>query len=98
MLNNEQLLNVAEEVANALHAFAGSGERGKTVNPRLVKKKILSATSRRALIDALTEIIEKDRETAQLFDKLVAEVIKMPTTNFPLFMSLLRFKYAVAST
>jgi hypothetical protein len=55
----------------------------------------LEASSRRSFIDGLTEIIENDGEHASMFDGLVDEIVSMPSSDFPLLLTLMRFKYAV---
>ena len=95
MLNNEQLLAFADEAAEALHEYAGAGKRGKTINPRAVTEGVLGASHRRAFIEGLTEILNKDGTHAAAFNRLVEEVVKMPTSDFPLLLTLIKFKYAL---
>jgi len=95
MLNNEDLLAFADETAEALYAYAGAAGRGKTTHLRAVEEGVLKATHRRAFIDGLTEILEKDGAHAETFDRLVTEVVKMPASDFPLLLTLIRFKYAL---
>jgi hypothetical protein len=97
MLNNEDLLMFADKAAEALHATAISEERGKTTNMRAVEEGVLKATNRRAFIEGLTELLEKDKDDAhaQTFNQLVTEIMKMPANDFPLLLTLIRFKYAL---
>ena len=95
MLNNEQLLAFADEAAEALHEYAGAGERGKTPNQRAVEEGVLNAGHRRAFIDGLTEILNKDGTHAAAFNRLVEEVVKMPASDFPMLLTLIKFKYAL---
>lgn len=96
MLNNEDLLVFVDKAAEALLARAAE-ERGKTTNKRDVEEGVLKATQRRAFIDGLTELIEKNGAHAETFDRLVTEVMKMPVNDFPLLLTLIRFKYALRS-
>lgn len=96
MLNNKDLLDEAEQVAKALHAFREKATRGKKTHDTLVKN-VLSAGSRKKFIDELTSIVEEEGEEKELLNNLVANIVTMPLRNVPLFLSLLRFKYAYLS-
>lgn len=95
MLNNEDLLDFAQETAEALRDFAAS-EEGSTVKRKRKAEAALKAGNRRAFIDKLTSLLEEDCENAETFDRLVDEIVKMPSSDFPLLQTLIKFKYAVA--
>jgi hypothetical protein len=97
MLNNEDLLDFAQETAEALRAFAASEDSSTTGRQRKAEAA-LKAGGRRAFIDELTGIVEKDAQHAETFDRLVTEVVKMPSSDFPLLQTLIKFKYAVAKS
>lgn len=92
MLNNKDLSKRAEELAEALHT-AGQSARGKTVDKRKAEE-VLESRTRRDFIDKLTAVLETDAANSELFNGIVEEVISMPTDNVPLFLTLVRFKYA----
>ena len=94
MLNNKDLLQRAQELANALHVFVISEGRGKTIHAGLVEEKLLKSYRRQIVVDALTAILEKDADQVDLFRRTVADLLAMPTENIPLFLSLIRFEYA----
>lgn len=94
MLNNEQLLQKAQDLAEALTNFS-QGERGKKTNAQLVSN-FLNSSSRRELITQATKLVEESSESALLIDEACDELFKLPKQDFPLFMALLRLKYAVA--
>lgn len=94
--NNEDLLNFAQETAEALRTFAASGE-GSTTGRGRKAEAALKASNRIAFIDALTAILEEDSSRAQQFDQLVDEVCKMPASDFPLLQTLIKFKYHVVA-
>lgn len=96
MLNNEQLLALAGDAARALSEHAGSAKRALATQKRAVEN-VLSASTRTAFVEGLTSILEEDCTHASLFDTLVTQVVKMPSSDFPLLMTLLRFKYALAN-
>ena len=93
MLNNKDLITKAEALAQAL-TEAAQDSRGKMVNTRRTEEA-LSSKSRRDFIEGLKTVMESgDGTNAELFNDAVEEVISMPTENVPLFLTLLRFKYA----
>lgn len=95
--NNEKLLDFADSTAKALREYTASDQRKKTTPKREVETA-LSAGSRRGFIEGLTTIIERDGSNAPQFDDLVAEIVKIPATDFPLLLTLIKFKYAVAES
>lgn len=93
MLSNKDLIKRAEEIAEALRG-AAQDSRGKMVNTRKVEE-VLSSKSRREFIEGLTTFMETgDGTNGEMFNQAVEEVINMPTENVPLFLTLVRFKYA----
>lgn len=93
MLNNESLWDKSNEIAEILHRFASSGERGKTSNSNKVKA-VLGATNKLNFIKELTEIVKESDEKEQ-FSEIARVVTFMPVDNVPLFLTLIRFNYAV---
>lgn len=94
MLNSQELYNFANELSTGLHKFSSSFVRGKTTNKQLVVS-VLESKSKKDFIQSLTRILEEDSSYGDLFDRVVKEILKMPNDNFPLFVTLLRFKYAM---
>jgi hypothetical protein len=92
MLNNKELIHRAEEIADAL-IVASKQDRGKVTNLRQVEEA-LKANTRREFIAKLTEIMASDGSNASLFNQAVEEIAVMPTDNVPLFLTLVRFKFA----
>ena len=96
MLNNKDLITKAEALAQALSG-AAVDKQAKVANTRKVEE-VLSSKSRREFIEGLTTVIQTgDGANTELFNEAVEEVINMPTENVPLFLTLLRFKYAYLS-
>jgi hypothetical protein len=95
MLNNSELEQRAEQLAGALKASIQT-DRGKTVKANKVSDVLVSKT-RREFVDKLTEVLEQNSENGELFNDVVKDVITMPAENVPLFLTLLRFKYAYLS-
>ena len=96
MLNNKELLDRAAELAAALHSFRQRDDRGKTRNKQLVED-LLGKKNRRDFIEALTALLEEDAGNLELFERAVSDILALPVDNVPLFMILLRFKYAAAT-
>jgi hypothetical protein len=95
MLNNEELLEVAGNAAEALRAHAKSGKRGRAT-PKRRAEQVLDASNKRGFVEQLTEVLENDGEHAAHFEELVEQVVTMPASDFPLFLTLIKFKYVAA--
>ena len=96
MLNNEELLKQTEQIAEALYQFSKEAARGKQTHKTLVNKA-LASQGLKSFVDAITEIVEEGKANKKLLNELVDTVVKMPKSDFPLFLTLLRFKYTYVS-
>ena len=94
MLNNEQLLQKAQDLAEALNSFSPEGQRTRTKSQSVTN--FLNSSSRRELVTNATKLVEESPESAQQLDEACNELVRLPKQDFPLFMALLRLKYAVA--
>ncbi|MEN7548054.1 hypothetical protein AAG747_09040 [Rapidithrix thailandica] len=92
MLNKTELLDLASQAAEALLAFEKTAEKGKTVFSRLVDE-VKTASNIRVFIDKITEVLDHSSTNASVFKNVVEQIVKMPTDNFPLFITLIRFEY-----
>jgi hypothetical protein len=99
MLKNEELLLTAQELAEVL-SKVGPSSRGKKVLSQAVAK-VLEAGGKKQFITALTDLITEEEfkqspaaEQKGVFEKTVHELMRMPATNVPLFITLVRFKHA----
>ncbi len=95
MLNNKQLIELTNKIAAVLKGFANQGDRGKKTNSNAVDD-LLKSAHRRQFIEKLAEFVKIDGANKATFDELGDTIALMPTTDFPLFMALLKLKYAVA--
>lgn len=96
MLNNQQLLDLTQRIAMVLtQAGADNSQRGKKVNRNAVAD-LLESGQRRQLIERMAAFVESAPDQAELFDEIGDTIVRMPATDFPLFMALLKLKYAVA--
>lgn len=94
MLNKTELLQMAADVAKSLHSLEreqSDNNRGKTTQTQS-SKELLESKSLKVFIDGLTENINENN--AQTFKNVVDQVVKMPSDNFPLFITLIRFEYS----
>ncbi len=93
MLNKTELLQIAGDVAKALLEFESQDSRGKTEHKRIAEE-LRSASHIKIFIDKMTEVLSRTPQHAELFKSVVEQVLKMPSDNFPLFITLVRFEYA----
>ena len=95
MLNKTELLDLATQLAKALLDLEAKRKdeknQGKTGLFHDIDE-VKTAKNLRLFIDTLTPLIKEDN--ADLFTNIVEQVLKMPTDNFPLFITLVRFEYA----
>jgi len=96
MLNNEDLITTTERLANALREYAQSDTKGRTTAKRTAEQ-VLEASHRREFLESLSEIVENGGTHAGLINEIADEVVKMPSSDFPLFATLLRLNYHVFS-
>ena len=89
MLNNQDLWSKSMGFAKILLDYSKSGKSSKTVNSQKVNN-VLTATSKKTFISALTEIVGDSEEREQIVE-LAEFVNSMPTDNVPYFLTLLRF-------
>jgi hypothetical protein len=95
MLNKTDLHQLASEAAKSLIDFERKPNRGKKDLDTL-SKETRSASNMKTFIDCLTQVLEADNK--DVFRKVVDQVIRMPSDNFPLFITLIRFEYAYQTT
>ncbi|MDJ1496933.1 hypothetical protein QNI19_28615 [Cytophagaceae bacterium DM2B3-1] len=95
MLNKTELLQLASNVAQALITYEkqdNQANRGKTTE-RQEAKEVKEAKNIREFIEGLTNILAKTSGNTDTFKIVVEQVLKMPSDNFPLFATLIRFEY-----
>ncbi|PWJ55962.1 hypothetical protein CLV98_11256 [Dyadobacter jejuensis] len=98
MLNNQQLIDLTKKFASALNDFSNQKDRSKTIKSRSVDE-LLKASNRRSFIEQLAKLVTENESQESTFyqtvDELANIVITIPLTDFPLFMALLKLKYAL---
>ncbi len=98
MLNNQQLLDLAQEAATMLHSYGAEAKRGKADRGNRVDE-LINSPNRKHFIDVLTDIVNDDASAAPVSDKLVRVLMTdIPLDNVPLFVTLIRFKHALPQT
>lgn len=91
-LNKTQLLELASKTANILIEIEKKDKRGKKTFSRK-SQEIRESKHLRAFIQNISDIVPDIKDEANHLKELVEEVLKMPTDNFPLFITLIRFEY-----
>jgi hypothetical protein len=93
MLNNGQLWDQAQEIAELLCDYAGQEKSAKTTRSREAETVVKSLTKRQ-FIDSLEKLVELCSDVDRL--SRIAEIVhKMQEENVPYFLTLIRFRYAV---
>jgi hypothetical protein len=95
MLNKTELLKLASDVASVLlanEANGGKENRGKSDKSQ-DSIGVKDSKNIREFIENLTEVLEKSPGNAETFKEVVDQIVKMPSDNFPLFVTLIRFEY-----
>jgi hypothetical protein len=96
MINKEQLLNAAENIAGILVDTEKKQEqaesRGKTKASQ-ASKEFLEIKHLKGFVEGLALLLEKS-ENKEKLKECLNEVIKMPSDSFPLFMALIKFEYS----
>ncbi len=93
MLNNEQLLELAEKTAVTLKEFVSQEGKVRTNRTNAVEK-LLGVRNRKEFIDNITEIVNEDISMSGLSNELVNKImLEVAPDQVPLFVTLLRFKY-----
>ena len=99
MLDNDALQGKARRLARTVHSIQPD-DRGKKVIAGK-KNKLLEAKTQRQLIDAATDllndnsIVSQPRFDIRAFSDVVSEVLNLPGSRVPLFLSLIRFETAL---
>lgn len=92
MLNKTELLKLASDIGSSLIAIEEKDERGKKIYSTL-SQEIRDSKNIKAFIENLSKVLEQTPENADVFKNVVEETLKMPSDNFPLFITLTRFEY-----
>jgi len=94
MLNKTELLKLANELAKTLIDSESQSNRGKTTTSQNTKD-LLETKSKKAFIECLTANINASNK--EIFNSVYVQVWNMPSDNFPLFITLVRFEHAYQS-
>lgn len=94
MLNNEQLRDVARELAVELHTYALESKHGKNDRTNEVKE-IMKARNREVFIEKILPVIGVLREQSKLYEVYTLINERMPADRVPYFLGLLRVEFAV---
>ncbi len=95
MLNNEQLWERAQQIAQILNNYSSSDTNAKKVKSQEVTN-LLASVNKKQFIEGLTTIVKGSQDINPLAE--IAELINiMPIDNVPYFLTLIRFQYAVVN-
>lgn len=92
---NKELMSLAEELAASLAHFEQQGLRLKTDNRQMVEQ-LLNQKNWKDFTEALTKVLNSDSKNHALFERVVTDLASLTSDKVLLFLTLLRFKYAVA--
>jgi hypothetical protein len=93
MLNKTELLELASDVAAALLNFENEpNNRGKK-DLTTLSEDVRTSNNIKGFIEKLTGVLERKPENGDVFKNVVEQTLKMPSDNFPLFVTLVRFEY-----
>lgn len=93
MLNKTELLKLASDVAKSLVELEKISDRGKKVSDT-ISQEVRESANLKLFIEKLTNVLNIAPDNADLFKSVIEEALKMPSDNFPLFITLIRFEYA----
>ena len=94
MLKNEELLTRAEEMAAALYQFQQQDQQRLTTKKGEMVEKLIKTRSWKDFVEELTEILNENEGHSELFNRVVSDLATLTSDKVPLFLTLLRFKYA----
>jgi hypothetical protein len=95
MLNNEQLWEKAQHIAQILSSYSSSDTNAKKVKSQEVTN-LLASVNKKQFIEGLTTIVKGSLDINSLSE--IAELVNvMPIDNVPYFLTLIRFQYAVVN-
>lgn len=95
MLDNKEILVLAEEGAVVLHKYLAGETRAKTVRSNNVDS-LLGSKSKREFIEKATKIIESDSSCKNELNKIVECLhLEVPTDSVNYFIALLKFKFSL---
>lgn len=95
MLNNEQLWEKAQKIAQTLKIYSGSDINAKKGKSQDVTN-LLASINKKQFIDGITAIVKGSKDIESLAE--IAELINiMPADNVPYFLTLIRFQFAVVN-
>ena len=93
MLNNTDLLLLADKTANELIAFVDNETKARTNRSNAVNN-LLSARNRKDFVRAMDELIQIDPALTACCEELLSQImLNISQDNIPFFVTLLSFKY-----
>lgn len=97
MLNKTELLELAGKIAGHLIELENKDTRGKKILSTL-SDNVRESNNLKTFIANISETLTELPEYADDLKNVVNEVLGMPSDNFPLFITLIRFEYNYQKT
>jgi hypothetical protein len=95
MLNNKELLNLAEKAADSFREYEKGGKKGLVKRDNEIKE-LFTSRNRKELINRLTVLVEEEKGMAEICNALVkALMLDIAVDNVPLFVTLMKFQYTL---
>jgi hypothetical protein len=93
--NKEEMSDYTQEIAKAICEYRAADKKGSTKRSNVVQKQLFASKSKKAFLEALTEMIsEVDENQLELFKELRDRIHLMNNEDFGYFVVLLKFDYA----
>lgn len=96
MLSNQALDAAATSLASVLLEFTNSDSRGKTTNAQAAKA-LWGASNRKMFVSSLNQLMDKGADAYDVFADIVSKSHDIPSDQFPFFVTLVHFRYLIAS-
>lgn len=97
MLNNKEILELAEKTALSFREYEKRGRTGKVTRDNEIKT-LLAQRNRKDLIEKLTDLVENEPDMSKTFNDVVQSLmVDIAADNIPLFVTLIRFKYTMVN-
>jgi len=99
MLNDEELINLAEETAVMLTEYAAGGKKGLMKRFQEVENFLKSGNNRNDAINKLTDMMIEERGLQSTISKVVSAITKdIARDNLMYFLTLIRFNFEKQKT
>ena len=92
MLNNDELWDKSQELAELLNEASTDKDKSISTKRKNLVETLLNTTNKKQFVAAASDIVPFIGKIDE-FKCIVKEIHSMPTDNVPYFLTLLRFQY-----